>query len=176
MPAAAVRVGSLTDFEAALATHTPQFTADSNLTLVLRLRHNVIKTALRTISKAYSRIPLSLVAQKLRLESEEDAEYIVAKAIRDGVVDAEIDHARGEMRGREAGDVYATSEPQGAFDERIKFLLGLHATAQKAMRYPLAGHAKELARANEASQRERELASEIAEAEDDDVGGDDMDF
>ena len=56
-----------------------QFGDDHTYTLILRLRHNVIKTAIRTISLAYSRIYLSDVASKLNLESPEDAEYIIAK-------------------------------------------------------------------------------------------------
>lgn len=66
------------------------------------------------------------VSAKLHLDSEEDAEYIVAKAIRDGVIDAVVDHEKGCMQSREQGDVYATNEPQVAFDTRIKFLLELH--------------------------------------------------
>lgn len=55
--------------------------------LILRLRHNVIKTGLRAISLSYSRISLADVASKLALGSREDAEFIVAKAIRDGVIE-----------------------------------------------------------------------------------------
>lgn len=122
----AVRIGDITKFTTALTTHAAVFARDSNSTLILRLRHNVIKTALRTISLAYSRISLRDVSAKLHLDSEEDAEYIVAKAIRDGVIEATIDHERGFMQSRANGDVYATNEPQVAFDTRIKFLLELH--------------------------------------------------
>lgn len=62
------------------------------LTLILRLRHNVIKTGIRRISIAYSKVSLSDIAEQLALDSPEDAEFIVAKAIRDGVIDATIDH------------------------------------------------------------------------------------
>ncbi|KAK4704920.1 26S proteasome regulatory subunit N3, partial [Phenoliferia sp. Uapishka_3] len=167
----AVRTGDINQFNSALTLHSPTFSADSNSTLILRLRHNVIKTALRTISLAYSRISLRDVCLKLHLESEEDAEYIVAKAIRDGVIDARVDHEKGYMQSREQGDVYATNEPQGAFDTRIKFLLELHNQSVKAMRYPLNAHSKELASAGEARERERELAKEIEDADD----GDDID-
>lgn len=44
-----------------------------------RLRHNVIKTGVRMISLSYSRISLKDICLKLQLDSEEDAEYIVAK-------------------------------------------------------------------------------------------------
>jgi len=57
-----------------------------------RLRHNVIKTGVRIISLSYSRISLDAIADKLGMDSADDAEYIVAKCIRDGVIDATIDH------------------------------------------------------------------------------------
>lgn len=78
----AVRSGDVNLFQDALAKYTKQFTEDHSYTLILRLHHNVIKTALRTISLAYSRISLTDVAKKLRLESPEDAEYIIAKVRR----------------------------------------------------------------------------------------------
>ncbi len=63
------------------------------------------------------------VAEKLALPSAEDAEFIVAKAIRDGGIDAVIDHAGGFLRSREVLDVYSTQEPQSAFHARIAFCL-----------------------------------------------------
>ena len=61
--------------------------------MIYRLRHNVIKTGIRMISLSYSKISLKDISTKLHLGNEEDAEFIVAKAIRDGVIDATIDHA-----------------------------------------------------------------------------------
>ena len=52
------------------------------LTTNVRLRHNVIKTGVRMISLSYSRISLRDICLKLQLDSEEDAEYIVAKVNR----------------------------------------------------------------------------------------------
>ena len=63
---------------------------------------------------------------RLGLESEESAEYIVAKAIRDGVIEATLDHERGYMKSKDVGDVYATREPGDAFHERIQACLTLH--------------------------------------------------
>lgn len=62
------------------------------------LRHNVIKAGIRRISLSYSRISLRDICLKLQLDSEQDAEYIVGKAIRDGVIDAYIDHESGFMK------------------------------------------------------------------------------
>lgn len=105
------------------------------------------------------------------MDSEEDAEYIVAKAIRDGVIIATVDHEKGYMMSKEVGDIYATNEPMEAFDTRIKFLLDLHQKSVKSMRYPVNVHSKELANAGLARDRERELAKEIEDAGDD-VGED----
>ncbi|CAH7665792.1 26S proteasome non-ATPase regulatory subunit 3 [Phakopsora pachyrhizi] len=157
----AVRVGDITRFEEALNIHSRRFLADQTYTLILRLRHNVIKTALRTISLAYSRIRLNDVSLKLRLDSEEDAEYVVAKAIRDGVIEARLDRIGGWMVSKEVNDIYSTNEPQDAFHQRISFCLKLHNESVKAMRFPLNAHRKELASAEAARERERELASEI---------------
>lgn len=52
----------------------------------------MIKFGLKKINIAYSRISLSDIQKKLSLESVEETEQIVAKAIRDGVIEAKIDH------------------------------------------------------------------------------------
>ena len=122
----AVRVGDLSEFQEALAQFGPTFRADNTFTLILRLRHNVIKAGIRKISLSYSRISLKDICLKLQLDSEEDAEYIVAKAIRDGVIDATIDHEGGFMKSKENADIYSTSEPQNAFHQRLLFCLNLH--------------------------------------------------
>ncbi|CAG8452911.1 4389_t:CDS:10 [Paraglomus occultum] len=168
----AVRVGDLSNFQETLAKYSDVFRADKTFTLILRLRHNVIKTGIRMISLSYSRIHLRDICLKLHLDSEEDAEYIVAKAIRDGVIDATIDHEHGYMKSKENVDIYSTNEPQVAFHQRISFCLNLHNESVKAMRFPLNAHRKELASADALRERERELVKEIAEGEmdeDDDV-------
>lgn len=74
---------------------------------------------------------------------------------------------------QESADVYSTNEPQGAFHQRISFCLNLHNESIKAMRFPLNAHRKEFDNVQEALERERELAQEIAEGdldEDDDMG------
>ena len=75
----AVRSGDVAKFEVVRTKYVNQFKADRTFTLILRLHHNVIKTAIRRISLAYSRISLADVAAKLKLESPKDAEYIIAK-------------------------------------------------------------------------------------------------
>ena len=170
----AVRAGDLQNFLKLVHEHSKIFHADGTYTLILRLRQNVIRTGIRMLSLSYSRISLRDICIRLSLESEESAEYIVAKAIRDGVIEATIDHEKGYMQTKQAGDVYATREPAEAFHERIKACLSLHDECVRAMRYPMNQHRVELREAKEARERERELAKEIQEGdidEDDAEGG-----
>ena len=140
----AVRAGNLARFNEVLENFGPKFQADHTYTLIIRLRHNVIKTGIRMINMSYSRIHLSDVAQKLQLGNSEDAEYIVAKAIRDGVIEATIDHEKNFMQSKETTDVYCTSEPQAAFHQRISFCLDIHNQSVKAMRFPPKSYNKDL--------------------------------
>ncbi|KAL2135166.1 hypothetical protein VTI74DRAFT_9483 [Chaetomium olivicolor] len=169
----AVRVGNLEDFEAIIADHADTFRRDGTYTLILRLRQNVIKTGIRMMSLSYSRISLRDICIRLHLGSEESAEYIVAKAIRDGVIEATLDRERGFMKSKEVGDVYATREPGEAFHDRIRACLALHDESVKAMRFPMNQHRLELKNAQEAREREREMAKEIQEGDldEDDLGG-----
>ena len=187
----AVRIGKMEGFLTIVHTHNALFRRDGTYTLILRLRQNVIKTGIRMMSLSYAKISLRDICLKLDLESEESAEYIVAKAIRDGVIEATIDHEHGFMKSKDAGDIYSTREPGEAFHERIRACLGLHdesvkvysaaslsrisLTCIQAMRFPMNQHRLELKNAQEARERERELAKEIVEGEmddDDDAGGD----
>lgn len=165
-----VRSGDVSRFQKVLENSTKQFQEDKTYTLILRLHHNVIKTAIRTISLAYSRISLEEVAKKLKLESAEDAEYIIAKAIRDGVIEAVLDHENGWMQSKENTDIYMTREPQLAFHERIEFCLDLHNSSVKAMRFPPKSYNQDLESAEDRREREAqdlELAKEMAEDDDD---------
>lgn len=170
----AVRIGDMTAFQTALKTHAATFHADSTYYLILRLRHFVIKTALRTITLAYSRISLRDVCFKLHLDSAEDAEFIVAKAIKDGVIDATIDHAQGYMQSKVARDVYETDEPQKEFNTRTEFCTQVYNESVRAMRYPADAHRKELDDSAESRERDREVLQMIQdnEAEDDMEDGD----
>jgi len=171
--AQAVRIGDLSLFQETLAAHTNTFRADKNFTLILRLRHNVIKAGIRRISLSYSRVSLKDICLKLQLDSEEDAEYIVAKAIRDSVIDATIDHEKGWMKSSENVDIYSTNEPQNAFHQRIDFCLNLHNDSVKALRFPLDAHRKELDSTAALLEEERKMAQDIIEGElegDDEMG------
>lgn len=132
----AVRLGDIKLFEEVLKKYEETFVKDNLFTLVSRLRQNVIRTGIRTISLSYSKISLKDICIKLHLESEEATEYIVSKAIRDGVIEATVNHEQGYMKSKELLDVYSTKLPQEDFDLRIRFCLSLHTDSVKAMRYP----------------------------------------
>ncbi|KAK0583557.1 hypothetical protein LWI29_038152 [Acer saccharum] len=168
----AVRIGDLELFRSVAEKFSSMFSADRTNNLIVRLRHNVIRTGLRNISISYSRISLADVAKKLRLDSPNpiaDAESIVSKAIRDGAIDATVDHANGWMVSKETGDIYSTNEPQMAFNSRIAFCLNMHNEAVRALRFPPNSHKeKESAeKRRERQQQEQELAKHIAEEDDD---------
>jgi len=75
----AVRTGNLAKFGDVLEHYGPRFQTEGTYTLIVRLRHNVIKTGVRMINLSYARISLADIARKLLLDSPEDAEFIVAK-------------------------------------------------------------------------------------------------
>ncbi|BEJ12013.1 hypothetical protein CspHIS471_0204730 [Cutaneotrichosporon sp. HIS471] len=163
----AVRVGDVAAFQRAFTTHEQAFLADSTHFLILRLRHFVIRTALRTITLAYSRISLRDVCLKLGLDSEEDTEYIVAKAIKDRVIDATIDHKGGFMQSKVKKDIYESDEPQQQIAQRLKYALEMHNDALQGMRFAANVHRKDLETAADARERDREIAQLIQETEDD---------
>lgn len=169
----AVRVGDLQAFVKCVETFAAVFKKDGTYTLILRLRQNVIKTGVRMLSLSYSRISLRDICTRLGVDSEESAEYITAKAIRDGVIEASLDHAQGHMVTVPQKDAYSTTEPSEAFHARISALLGMRDECVMAMRYPMHKHRQEIAEATKARERERELAKEIAEG---DVDAEDEDF
>lgn len=122
----AVSSGDVTGFQNLVQKYSSTFRADNTYTLILRLRQNVIKTGIRMMSLSYARISLRDMCLRLGLESEESAEYIVAKAIRDGVIEATLDHEHGYMKSKDVGDVYGSQEPFDAYSSRIRACLALH--------------------------------------------------
>lgn len=86
--------------------------------------------------------------------------------MRDGAIEAKIDHANKWMTTNEASDIYSTFEPQQAFHSRIMFCLNLHNEAVKAMRYkPKEQKDKDSAEEarKERLQQEQEIASALEE-------------
>lgn len=91
---------------------------------------------MKKINISYTRIALKDVQAKLALESVEETEQIVAKAIRDGVIDAKINHEESYMQSNKLLDVYASNDPQNILHKRIKFCMDTHQHAVKALSYP----------------------------------------
>jgi hypothetical protein len=85
----------------------------------LDIRWILTATGLRKINISYSRISFEDITKKLALDNAQDAEFICAKAIRDGVIDATIDHAKGWMQSKEITDVNVTVR-RGWEGKRIK--------------------------------------------------------
>ena len=86
----AVRAGNLSRFKEVLETFSERFQQEKTWSLIIRLRHNVIKAGIKMISLSYAKISFSDVAQKLQLDSPEDAEYIVAKVCHQQTIDLEF--------------------------------------------------------------------------------------
>lgn len=163
----AVRVGDLAAFHNVVNTYGTIFRADKTFTLIQRLRHNVIKTGLRKINISYSRISFVDICARLHLDNVEDAEFIVAKAIRDGVISATIDHEGKFVQSKEVSDIYSSQEPMQTFHNRITFCLNIHNEAVKAMRFPPDAHKPNADTIKERREREQEIAKNLAEEEED---------
>jgi 26S proteasome regulatory subunit N3 len=78
----AVRTGNLARFNEVLEKFGDKFIKENTWTLIIRLRHNVIKTGVKMISLSYSKVSLEDIALKLNLDSAVDAEFIVTKVNR----------------------------------------------------------------------------------------------
>merc|ERR1712187_482563 len=167
----AVRCGDLQAFQEKIKTYEALFKKDKTLTLINRLRYNVIKIGLRSINLSYSRISLQDICLKLGLESPEDAAAVVAKAVVDGVIDATIDHDQQFLKSKQWHDLYASCEPQKALHKRIAFCLQMHNDTVKAMAYPDENDIKDGEDAEERREREKRV---LANVDDDDEGDDDM--
>lgn len=165
----AVRGGDMQKFMQVLETSSDEFESDQTMSLIIRLRHSVIKTGLRMLSSSYSRISLNEICKRLRLDSPDNAEGVVAKAIYDGVIDAVIDHDGGFVRSNETMDVYSTTEPTDAYHIRIQFCLNVYKEAVRAMRFPEKREDEETPeQRRERLKEQEELAKTLAEEEDED--------
>lgn len=123
-------------FKKIVAKYEQVFKGDKNYSLIMRLKHTVLKFGLRKLNISYSKISMKDIQQKLSLDSIEETELIVAKAIRDGVIEAVINHEEGFMQSKEVVDVYTSNDPQGMLNKRIRFCMELHNEAVKALEYP----------------------------------------
>ncbi|SCU77527.1 LADA_0A00914g1_1 [Lachancea dasiensis] len=164
----AVKLGDLNKFTSAISTYKKELLNDGNYQLCVRLRSSVIKTGIRIISLTYKKISLKDICLKLRLESEQTVEYMVSRAIRDGVIEAKINHEEGYIESSELLNVYATQQPQQLFDERIKFVSQLHDECVMAMRYPDNGNKDKGKDSGQFEQAEEVI--DLADLDEDDLG------
>ena len=77
----------------------------------MRLKHTVLKFGLKKINIAYSKISVADIKSKLLLDGGEETEQVVAKAIRDGVIDALLDHDGSFLKSKDISDVYTSNDP-----------------------------------------------------------------
>mmetsp|Transcript_9718 Transcript_9718/g.23536 ORF Transcript_9718/g.23536 Transcript_9718/m.23536 type:complete len:542 (+) Transcript_9718:192-1817(+) len=140
----AVRRGDLAVYTKVVSEQSSQLQMDNTYTLISRLAQQVVKAGLRKLHVSYSRLSLQDVADRLGLPSATSAEFVVAKAVRDGVLDATIHHEEGYVQSHDLVDVYATKEPAEAFHRRIAYCLTTHNDAVRGMRYPPDAYKKQL--------------------------------
>ena len=151
-----VRGGNLDEFKKAMNLYSSKYQTDGTFNLVQRVRHVVIKAGLRKINLSYSRISIKDITEKLKLDNEKETEYIIAKAIRDGVFLATINHEQGYVQSKEIKDIYSTFEPQKSYQSRIMFLNNIFVESQKSMKY-----------SSQQEQAKKEAKSKELEEEDD---------
>lgn len=140
----AVRRGDLAIFTKVVGDHAARLQQDGTYTLISRLAHVVVKAGLRKLHISYSRISLQDIADRLGLPSATSAEFVVAKAVRDGVLEATIYHEEAYVQSHDLVDVYSTKEPAEAFHRRIAYCLTTHNDAVRGMRYPPDAYKKQL--------------------------------
>jgi len=169
----AVRRGDLNIFEQVVMQHSAAFNEHKTLSLIRRLSHSVLKAGLRRLVTSYSCIALSDVATRLGLNSGvTNVEFIVSKAIRDGVIDATLVHSSTNpnlvlLQSKDynsnnsisygSDNVYGTTlEPTEMYHRRIAYCLDLHNEAVRGLRYPKESpHQKKLMEARAASEARR---------------------
>uniref|UniRef100_A0A0K0FLM7 26S proteasome non-ATPase regulatory subunit 3 (inferred by orthology to a C. elegans protein) n=1 Tax=Strongyloides venezuelensis TaxID=75913 RepID=A0A0K0FLM7_STRVS len=171
----ACRKGDVENFDEVVSEFREKFVNDEILSLVVRLRQNVIRTAVRNISLAYSKIGISEIAKKLGIKNSTEVEYLVAKAIKDGNINAYItfDKAANErfLQSRDIEDMYKGERPQLDFDSRIRTCLELHNHLVRALRFPPNNKGLNVETIEEQRRREQQeldFVKELAEEDDDD--------
>jgi 26S proteasome regulatory subunit N3 len=127
--------GELQSFNKVVELYKETYQKDGLYTMILRLNQIVLRIGLRRISLAYSNIYLRDVGTKLNIPTE-DVEFVVAKALRDGIIHGEIDHEGQILKVERDQNIYVTHEPQAQLDKRIRYCLGLYHEIQKAITYP----------------------------------------
>ena len=87
----------------------------------------------------------------------------MAKAIRDGVIEAEINHDDQSVSSLPITDVYSTNEPQTMLNKRIKFCMDLRNDAVKALIYPAKEDKKDFKEESDDDDDDGDLLSRLLE-------------
>ncbi len=132
----AVRLGDLTRFQKVISDFHANFKADRNDSIINRLHQNVLRAGLKRLNAAYSRISLLDISRKLGLPSVDDAEFVVLKAIKDGVINATVDHAQQFMQSNITENSFYTREPHTDLHLRIQTAQQIYKHSMMAMSYP----------------------------------------
>lgn len=131
-----VKLGDLTSFTNIINKYKAFFMKDDLYLLSVRLRSNVLKTGIKIICKTYSKIHLRDICLKLKLDSEQTTEYIVAKCIKDNIIEATINYETGVVETFKESVIYETKEPQDVFDQRIQFVTQMKNDCIRSLKYP----------------------------------------
>lgn len=132
----AVRLGDLGRFQKVLNDFHTSFKADKTDSIITRLHQNVLRAGLKRLNKAYIRINLQDVSQKLGLPSVDDAEFVVLKAIKEGVISASVDHGQQFMQSCAIANAYYTRAPHAELHQHIQTAQAIYKQSMMAMRYP----------------------------------------
>lgn len=99
--------GELSNFSRIVEHYKATYLKDGLYTMILRLNQIVLRIGLRKISLAYSKISLADVSRKLNIPHS-DVEFVVAKALRDGIIKGEIDHEAQNLKVEGDQNIYVT--------------------------------------------------------------------
>ncbi|KII73454.1 putative 26S proteasome non-ATPase regulatory subunit 3 [Thelohanellus kitauei] len=131
----AVKLGSNKLFTAYITENSSYYIRDRTAEIVMRLHHNVLQAALVKLSLSYSSISLVDIAKKIQLEGN-DVEFVVAKAIKENIIRAEIDHCKGIVNFTPSDDYYHTNKSLKMLQSRSAHCQMLYRKFIMAMTYP----------------------------------------
>ncbi len=132
----AVRLGDLSLFNQSLEKFNNVFVKDKTYALILRLRKNVIKAGIRSISLCYKKISIKDICIKLKMDSEISTEYILNKLIKDHIIEASLDNENSYMKSKEFLNIYDSDIPAFEFNKRIEAINSIKKSFVKEMNYP----------------------------------------
>ena len=131
----AVYQGSVKKFDEIVLKHCTRFIHDKTYLLIERLRRHVIRTGIKTISLAYSKIHLSDIIEKLQMSCTTlDLEFIISKMIKDGLIVACVNH--DEQIVEFDVEKHTHSEIYNAFNKRVQFCFQCYNKTMRAIKYP----------------------------------------